>query len=71
MLANISHTLREMAEDPAKPQLVQMDVPFLIRLLEVAREDIKSDDELHSLVSKLLTHAEVLTMDSAGGTLSK
>lgn len=34
-------------------QTISMDVPFLTRMLEIAREDIKSDDELHRLVTMI------------------
>ena len=34
---------------------VTMDVPLLIRLLELAREDIKTDVELHNVVERLLS----------------
>lgn len=33
---------------------VNLDIPLFIRILEVAREDLKSDEELHKLVSKIL-----------------
>lgn len=51
--------------NPAKPNLVKenlsdtidsvtLDVPLLVRLLELAREDIKSDVDLHSIVERML-----------------
>jgi hypothetical protein len=60
--------------NPAKPKLketqdpvdtVTMDVPLLTKILELAREDIKSDTELHDLVSKLveMKNQGTLTMD--------
>jgi len=44
---------------------ITLDVPLMIRLLELSREDIKSDAELHFLVEKLieLKNKPVLTMD--------
>lgn len=33
---------------------VTLDVPLFIRLLEVAREELKTDAELHNLVEKVL-----------------
>ncbi len=44
---------------------ITIDVPLMIRLLELSREDIKSDAELHFLVEKLieLKNKPVLTMD--------
>lgn len=50
--------------NPAKPKLtkesadsidiISMDVPFLTRILELAREDIKSDVELHQVLTKMI-----------------
>lgn len=51
--------------NPAKPNLVKesdadpvdtvtLDVPLLTRILELAREDLKSDADLHNVVSKML-----------------
>lgn len=37
-----------------KPDTIEMDVPTFIRTLEAAREDIKSDEELHKVVTKVI-----------------
>ncbi len=46
---------------------VTLDVPLLIRLLEHAREDIKSDADLHRVVERILEQSKsgvaVLGMD--------
>jgi hypothetical protein len=44
---------------------VNMDIPLMIRLLELAREDIKSDKELHDVAERLvdLRNKKVLTME--------
>lgn len=44
--------------------VVSMDVPLFIRMLELAREDIKSDAELHHVVERVLAlkNQGVLTM---------
>lgn len=43
---------------------ITMDVPLFIRMLELAREDIKSDEELHEVVERVLDIKDkVLTMD--------
>lgn len=44
---------------------VTLDVPLLIRILELSREDIKSDAELHKMVERIidLKNKETLTMD--------
>lgn len=34
--------------------VVKMDIPFLIRLLEWAHEDAKTDVEIHSIVTRIL-----------------
>ena len=44
---------------------VNLDIPLFIRLLEVAREEVKSDEELHKLVERVLAQGEdLLTMDN-------
>lgn len=51
--------------NPAKPNLVKesdadpvdtvtLDVPLLTRILELAREDLKSDADLHTIVTRIL-----------------
>lgn len=48
-----------------KKDQVTMDIPLLTRTLELAREDIKSDEELHHVIENLidLKDKPVLTMD--------
>lgn len=43
---------------------VTMDIPLLTRLLELVREDIKSDEDLHFILTKILEikNKDVLTM---------
>lgn len=46
--------------------IVKMDIPLLIRLLEYAREDAKTDMDLHNVTEKLIDFSkdgDVLTMD--------
>ena len=48
-----------------KPDIVKMDIPLLMRLLEYAREDAKTDMDLHNVAEKLTQLSEqgdVLTM---------
>ena len=53
----------ESIENPK--DIVSMDIPLLIRLLEYAREDAKTDMELHDVTEKLIelsNRGDVLTM---------
>jgi len=61
--------------NPAKPKnikemqdrqdFVSFDVPLLIRLFELVREDVQTDKDLHNLVERILSmkNLGVLTMD--------
>lgn len=55
-----------MTEAVDKKDTVTMDIPLLIRVLELAREDLKSDADLHRVVEKLIDIRDqgVLTMDN-------
>lgn len=44
--------IREFEENPK--DVVKVDVPLLIRLLEYAKEDAKTDMDLHNLAEKLI-----------------
>lgn len=52
-------------EEVDKKDTVTFDIPLLIRVLELAREDLKSDPDLHKVVEKLINIRDkgVLTMD--------
>jgi len=54
-----------MVEETDKKDTVVLDIPLLIRVLELAREDIKTDMDLHRVVEKLISIRTkgVLTMD--------
>jgi hypothetical protein len=54
-----------LSETTDKKDTVVLDIPLLIRVLELAREDIKSDMDLHRVVEKLISirNKGVLTMD--------
>lgn len=48
-----------------EPDVIRVDVPLLIRLLEYAREDAKTDMDLHFFTENLIkksTEGRVLTM---------
>jgi len=54
-----------VAEEVNKKDTVTLDIPLLIRVLELAREDIKTDMDLHRVVEKLINmrNKGMLTMD--------
>ena len=60
----MSHFIHSSIVNPTKPVIkeeenpvdtITLDVPLLIRLLELAKEDIKSDVELHSVVERIIS----------------
>jgi len=59
------HQHFELDESVDKKDTVVLDIPLLIRVLELAREDIKTDMDLHRVVEKLISirNKGVLTMD--------
>ena len=62
----IKATNKIMAKEAVdKKDTVTFDIPLIIRVLELAREDIKSDMDLHRVVERLIDmrNKGVLTMD--------
>lgn len=58
---------QQIEEVENKPDVVKMDIPLLIRLLEYAREDAKTDMDLHNVTEMLIELSEngdVLSMDN-------
>ena len=51
------------------PDIVKLDVPLFIRLLELAREDVKEDADLHDLAEAVikLSQEGVATMADYDG----
>lgn len=50
-----------------KPDVVKLDIPLLIRLLEYAREDAETDMDIHNVTERLIEFSEtgnVLTMNN-------
>ncbi len=45
--------------------IVQLDVPLFIRLLELAREDVKQDADLHDLAQKVIELSQRGPVDMA------
>jgi hypothetical protein len=37
-----------------KKDVISVDIPLMIRLLELAREDVRTDVELHQVVERLI-----------------
>jgi hypothetical protein len=56
---------KEQGGNVDQKDTVTLDIPLLIRTLELAREDIKSDEDLHKMVERLLNlkNKKELTMD--------
>jgi hypothetical protein len=58
----------EFKHDASNPKdVIKVDVPLLIRLLEYAREDAKTDMDLHNVAERLInlsSSGEVLGMDN-------
>ena len=70
--------------NPAKPNItvkesadavdtVTLDIPLLTRILELAREDVKSDADLHFVITNILAikNKGVLTMQDYDEILKK
>lgn len=51
--------------DPDKIDTVTFDVPLLIRVFELVREDVKTDMDLHNLVERLLALKDKGTLTMA------
>jgi len=62
---NIHNNIRLILEGKDTTDSISLDIPLLIRVLELAREDVKDDMELHRITERLLKirHQGVLTMD--------
>ena len=62
---NIHNNIRLILEGKDPTDSITLDIPLLIRVLELAREDVKDDMELHRITERLLKirHQGVLTMD--------
>ena len=58
-------TFKQFIIEADKKDTIIMDIPLMIRVLELAREDIKTDMDLHRVVERLIhiRNKGVLTMD--------
>lgn len=74
---NFSTLIHSTLVNPTKPAKIKendrdtadrvtMDIPLLVRVLELSRENLKSDADLHVVVTRLieLKNQGVLTMDN-------
>ena len=50
----IKHIVGKVEKAADAIDTITVDVPLLIRLLELAREDIKSDQELHDVTENII-----------------
>lgn len=58
-------SFKQFVIEADKKDTIIMDIPLMIRVLELAREDIKTDMDLHRVVERLIhiRNKGVLTMD--------
>lgn len=57
-----------------KPDVIKVDVPLFIRLLEYAREDAKTDMDLHDVAENIIelsVSGDTLTMDDYNSIIGK
>lgn len=47
-------TYRKLQEEAGQVDSVSLDVPLLIRIMEVCREEIKDDKELHEFATQIV-----------------
>jgi hypothetical protein len=59
------HLSEEVIQEADKKDTITFDIPLLIRVFELVREDVKTDVTLHKVVERLIDmrHKGVLTMD--------
>jgi hypothetical protein len=53
----------EFSEETDQKDMICMDIPLLIRVLEFTREDMKTDIELHNMVERLISMRENVPLD--------
>ena len=58
-------SFKQFVIEADKKDTIALDIPLMIRVLELAREDIKSDMDLHRVVERLIDirNKGTLTMD--------
>lgn len=68
-LGQYDYVVDPMDNTTFQTSAVTLDVPLFLRLLEIARENLNDDDQLHSLVEKaaeISSEGKILTMDDLG-----
>lgn len=73
LLAQLEKKVERLAESDNPKDVVRLDVPLFIRLLEYAREDAKTDMDLHSVTEKIIAMSQTgqtLTMDQYDGIVA-
>ena len=55
LFSQLERAAHRMSLKEDQQDTVELDIPLLIRLLELAREDIKDDASLHRVVERMLT----------------
>ena len=53
----------EFTEETDQKDMICMDIPLLIRVLEFTREDMKTDIELHNMVERLINMRDNVPLD--------
>lgn len=53
-MKKVVRLVKEGSGEINKKDVVKMDIPLAIRLLEYAREDAKTDMDLHNLAEKMI-----------------
>jgi hypothetical protein len=70
LIAKLERKVNRLTESDNPKDVIRLDVPLFIRLLEFAREDAKTDMDLHSATEKIIAMSQTgqtLTMDQYNG----
>tara|TARA_B110000503_G_C6868994_1_gene297832 strand:- start:3 stop:383 length:381 start_codon:yes stop_codon:yes gene_type:complete len=70
LMAQLERKVNRLTESDNPKDVIRLDVPLFIRLLEYAREDAKTDMDLHSATEKIIAMSQTgqtLTMDQYNG----
>jgi hypothetical protein len=65
MTSAIDRLEKHMNEETDKKDMVCLDIPLLIRVLEFTREEMSSDIELHNMVERLINMRNNVPLDMA------